>query len=171
MITSWPYESTNHTQPTPTPIPPGGLSPPKNILIWGFGPMMYIIGTGTPGATLEISSSNSPFKNIFPEGYSPTVNTSGIIEYSLNANNNIALYNNLVYSQNNYITYFRLSKDGETSPITSLLYVGTMFDCYWNNRYLKNVTNITSLQQAIAKSEFFQSCYTTNSTPRKWPYE
>ena len=169
MITSWPYESTNYTQPTSTPIPHGGLSPPKNILLWDNGAMMYIIGMGTPGATLEISNSNSPFKNIFPEGYSPTVNTSGIIEYSLNGYYNITLYNNLNNIWNNDNTYFRLSKDGETSPITSLD-TNLMSYCYYNSSYLKNVNNITSLQKAIAQPGF-RNCYHTNSTPMTWPYE
>jgi hypothetical protein len=174
MITSWPYESTNYTQPTSTPISPGGLSPPKNILPWSYGDpnstMMYIIGTGTPGATLEISNSNSPFKNIFPEGYSPTVNTSGEIEYSLNGNYNTALYSNLFNIWDNDKTYFRLSKNGETSPITSLD-TNLIGRCYSGNSYLKNVNNITSLKKTIAQPGFPNSCYHTNSTPMTWPYE
>ena len=174
--------------PTPTPTPPAPkpasnvvpgntLSPPESIQMWMNNSVVYIIGKGTPGATLELSLSKSPFQNIFPAGYSPTVNTSGDIEYSINGNGNNTentLFNNIVTELNETIVYFRLSYKGKTSPIISWNDFNFGY-CYFNNPAQNTATDISSFQSTLkAANEYCVNQLDWSSRmakrlPTSWP--
>ena len=138
--------------PTPTPTPPASgntLSPPKNIQMWMNNGTYYIIGEGTPGATLELSFSESPFTNTLSSDI--TVNSSGEFEYSTSWNNstNSQAFGDIVQLQG-YITdvYFRLSKSDQTSPIISWP-IDNFVNCYYNNPEQNTATDSSSFYSTL----------------------
>jgi len=149
-------------------------SSPDNIQMWMNNSVVYIIGTGTPGATLELSLSQSPFTNILPSDV--TVNTSGEIDYSINGNGNNTentLFNNIVDELYNQPVYFRLSKNDQTSPIISWS-SNNFADCYFNNPAQNTANSISSFQSTLkAANEYCVNqlgwSATNNGLPTSWP--
>ena len=150
------------------------LSPPESIQMWMNNSVVYIIGKGRPGATLELSISKSPFTNILPSDI--TVNNSGEIEYSINGNGNNAentLFNNIVTELNETTVYFRLSYKGQTSPIISWNDYNFGY-CYSNNPQQNTAKNISSFQNTLKDANDY--CVNTlgwpstnNGLPTSWP--
>ena len=146
-------------------------SSPDNIQMWMNNSVVYIIGKGTLGATLELSLSESPFTNILPSDV--IVNSSGDIEYSINDNTDTTLFNNIVTELNGQKVYFRLSKSGQTSPIISWSSLN-FADCYFNNPGQTNATGIKSFQPSLkAANEYCVNTLgwsvTNNGLPTSWP--
>ena len=143
--------------------------------MWMNNAIIYIIGKGTPGATLELSLSKSPFINILPSDV--IVNTSGDIEYSINGNGNNTentLFNNIVTELNETIVYFRLSYKGKTSPIISWNDFNFGY-CYTNNPEQNTATDSKSFQSTLkAANEYCVNQLDWSSRmakrlPTSWP--
>jgi len=158
----------------PANVVPGNnnnLSQPKSIQMWMNNSVVYIIGKGTPGATLELSLSKSPFQNILPSDVK--VNSSGEIDYSINGNTDTTLFNNIVTELNETTVYFRLSYKGQTSPIISWNDFNFGY-CYFNNPAQNNATDSKSFQTTLkAANEYCVNqldwSATNNGLPTSWP--
>ena len=143
--------------------------------MWMNNAIIYIIGKGTPGATLELSLSKSPFINILPSDV--IVNTSGDIEYSINGNGNNTentLFNNIVTELNETTVYFRLLYKGKTSPIISWNDFNFGY-CYTNNPEQNTATDSKSFQSTLkAANEYCVnqldwSSRMAKGLPTSWP--
>ena len=146
------------------------LETPSEIQMWMNSSVIYIIGKGAPGSTLEISEE-LPFNNILPSNANAIANANGDFQASIIGSNNSTLFNQILQaSVSGYKV--RAEKDGKSSSM--ITFNATNFNnCYFNNTAQQNANDMASFSSSLSAANEY--CVNTlgfpanNSLPKSYP--
>ena len=121
------------------------LEAPSNINMWLNNSVIYIIGKGVPGSTIEMSQE-MPFNNFLPSN--TIANANGDFQSSINSSNNSALFNKIL-GATNAENKVRAVKDCKSSSIITFN-TNNFNSCYFNNPAQNNAKDMASFTSSLS---------------------